>query len=307
MKYLSPTSFNLFRRDRHGFYKRYLADSPIWNQNAFKQNAAMAVGSAFDCLVKNKFNEALLGKATNFEPNVEPGFKEIARVGGEECLDLYVSSGAFHELVELMKTSKLTPRFEFDAAGLVEGEVPIFGKPDCYFLTNTDMPVMLEFKINGYGTSANTRQHSPIKHFWKCRNEKGKRTKDGAAYTSMHGVDVSVITRLEEVHADWAVQLTMYSWMIQGKCDHRLVGAVEQLLFNQSKKDGVLARSKEVVSGRYLLSKTFAERLRDEVLETWRTIDSGWIFRDLPKEQSQKYQELYDKGIDPRSEEEQER
>ena len=72
----------------------------------------MAVGSSFDAFVKAALHKALFDKidpkfefSTIFESQVEPQCRDFALVAGKVCFDAYKLTGAYDELLALLKQS----------------------------------------------------------------------------------------------------------------------------------------------------------------------------------------------------------
>ena len=93
MKYISPTSYNLFYRDREEFVFTY-----ILGYDRRPQTAPMAIGSAFDCFVKNYLQMHLDMPIIHYW-NMEPEHEEIATELGSKAFQLYKNSGALYELI----------------------------------------------------------------------------------------------------------------------------------------------------------------------------------------------------------------
>ena len=55
-------------------------------------------------------------------------------------------TGAFDELLAMLHKSKEPPRFEFEVRGDIKG-VPIVGKPDCRFIHECGVHVILDWKV----------------------------------------------------------------------------------------------------------------------------------------------------------------
>jgi len=123
-KYLSPSAITAWNTDQEQFFLKYLAvDRPP----RILQNAAMAVGSAFDAYVKSHLYERLFGQPRAaqdgfvfdvlFEKQVEPQNRDFAMKAGAICFQAYKVSGALTNLISLLATAAREPRFEFTTIG----------------------------------------------------------------------------------------------------------------------------------------------------------------------------------------------
>ncbi|MHC4371755.1 MAG: hypothetical protein ACYSW8_29420 [Planctomycetota bacterium] len=152
-KYISPSAFMLWKKDVREYSLRHLCDN---RAPRTKQEMPASVGSAFDAFVKSRLHAALFGTGADpqfeltalFDSQVEAHNRDHAFQYGERCFNNYVHTGAYDELLTLMKQSEDAPQFEFDAKGVVDG-VPLFGKPDCCFTLPERIQVVLDWKVKG--------------------------------------------------------------------------------------------------------------------------------------------------------------
>ena len=122
--YISPTSLNLFYRDRERYYLEKLSDCPF---PRMQQTEPMAAGSAFDAYVKSYLMENLL--CTNPDPRfaleelltqqVEEHNRDEARNVGKWLFQKYCDSGALADLMVELELSTTSPRFEFELTGTI--------------------------------------------------------------------------------------------------------------------------------------------------------------------------------------------
>ena len=285
-KYMSPSSLKTFESDREEYYVKYLADN---RPPRFPQTKPMCVGSAFDAYVKAYLYGKLVGenpeyeKQAIFEAQVEKHNWDFAREAGQHVFDEYKRSGALVDLMTELQTSINVPRFEFSVEGTIEGNlcsVPLLGKPDIFFMNNEGARVILDWKVNGY---CNDRLTSPKKGYvkirGKCRNN-GLPHKD--CYPEVYkGLRINKHEYIENVDKDWAAQLSIYSWLLgeePGSLD--LVIGIDQICGPPT--------NLRVASHRLRASSEYQMNLLFRLQKAWQAIDSGYIFTDLNREESDK-------------------
>jgi len=218
-KYLSPSSFQLFRSNRSKYFEKYMAG---WRKPN-RQTQAMAVGSGFDAMVKNELSKDLgLGVMDLFEDQVDPEWHTWCRIHARIVFDFYYNSGAYRSLLNMLEKSIVTPQFEFKLTRVVNG-VPILGYPDVYFVTPEKLSVVHDFKVNGYMSSAKPKQ-TYIESWPKVvrRTHVGQR--------NYKGVMINSGEYFESVNKVWANQMIMYAWMLGA--DRDFVVGIEQIACN---------------------------------------------------------------------------
>jgi hypothetical protein len=296
---MSPTSFHLWETDREAFYEKYLADEkPV----KIPQTGAMAIGSAFDAYVKCALHWDLFGNDGNgefelrslFEKQVED--KEIhewAWQAGGYAFNRYKGYGNYQELLDELLQSEEEPRFEFALRGKV-GDVPCLGKPDMWY--KRAVQVVLDWKVNGF---CSTRAQSPKKFFKTCRDcwdeDRAKPTRGGGeakphkGYAEMdHHGHLIGSHFLEDVNKTWAEQICIYSWLLGVEVgDDNMIACIDQLLCKPT-PDAEKCRwpLMRVAQHRCRISKEFQEDLYKRLQACWTQIQSGHIFDELSREES---------------------
>lgn len=292
-KYLSPSSFKLYESDLVEFYLKYLADN---RPPRMAQTRPMSVGSAFDAYVKSYLYYCLFGsygayeKDALFEAQVEPQNRDWAREAGQYVFDSYKNCGALGDLMLELSSSVGKPRFEFEIQGTVEnrvGSVPLLGKPDVFFISDTGARVILDWKVNGYCSNSAVSPmpgYVMVRDAWQPGQRKPSRNnrmphKD-CFPTRWRGMMINPAARLEDLNSDWAVQLSVYAWLLGeevGSTD--LVIGVDQIC---GCGDGYL----KVASHRLRAGANFQYGLLDRLTSAWAVIQSGHIFRELSRQDS---------------------
>jgi hypothetical protein len=200
---LSPSSLNLWLTDKREFLMRYLGKS------GFLQSLPMAVGSAFDSVVKSR----LLGAEIEWN-GIELPDEQVpsAHAAGYECMKVYEADGGWAELLRLIDGRP------FDVS--VDKRVEIGGvwfriKPDLV----VDGWLVLDWKVSGYCSSASP-QPGYLGH------------KD--CMLGYHkGIMCDVSGQLWRKQ-DWALQLLLYTWGVTGEVGPAL-GCIDQLSFRNGK------------------------------------------------------------------------
>ena len=257
LKYISPTSYMAFWEDRKRFWERY--------GKGIKepQSRPMALGAAFDAIVKGELTARIFGEkgktAELFEAQVEDVWKKEVWKDGWKVWEMYKRSGALTEL--LMGLEGCTGvKMEFEickGVGVFGGveEIPIMGKPDLYYVKNGKR-IVHDWKVNGFYSQAS------VKRGWvrRWRDGIGAWGEDfGHGECGYYGR-----RKIEEISEDWAVQLGMYSWLVGGM----ELGSVHQLAFRRGEL------SVGDFKGKVGVEKM--EEMRRNVREMWRIVKGEW-------------------------------
>jgi hypothetical protein len=264
LSYLSPTSIGLFRKDKDAFYKRYLADA---RHPPEPQTPAMALGSAFDFLIKTHIGAA---GEDDFE------HKDTVMPIAELMLAKYLKTGlpALALELDLAKVDLLASIIgEIMTAS---GPVPLKGKPDLHF-AGAEAHFVLDWKVNGYFSAS-------------CSPYKGFLSRDGgvshkeAVPIRYKGFMINGTHPFDTVRTDLADQLAIYGWLTAG--DTPTVYGIDQILGSKM----------EVCRYRGIITEAYKVRLRSEIALIWEICSSGHFFRDLTAEESALRQKTFDAG-----------
>jgi hypothetical protein len=302
---MSPTSFHLFEREREAYYTRYMSDH---RPPRDPQSPAMAIGSAFDAFVKCSLHHHIFGNDGDgvydlkdlFNKQVENvEIRDWAWEAGEYAFNCYRTWGNYDELLEELLTSDEDPRFEFELKGTIGG-VPLVGKPDLWY--KKTVQVVYDWKVNNYCSKGPA---SPKKFYKTCRDcwgsDRAKATRGGGQSRSHpkfiemdHFGHTIGAHWLHEVDQTWADQIGIYSWMLGVEVgDEDTIVGLDQLACKPSPDDNrnPLIR---VAQHRCRNSKEWQEGLLERLQNCWATIQSGHIFDDLSREDSDARCELLD-------------
>lgn len=308
VKKLSTTSLHLWEKDREEFYLKYLSDARPPRE---PQSPAMTVGSAFDAFVKCSLHQHLFGNDGDgvydldrlFEEQVQNEELRVwAREAGKYAYDCYRTWGAYDELLRELLLSEEDPMFEFELQGDICG-VPVVGKPDLWYKRNVQ--VLYDWKVMGF---CSRHPQSPKKFYKTCRDcwgtDRAKPTRGGGdprphkGYEEINyfGHKIGSHT-IDEVDKSWADQLTIYSWLSGVEVGEPVVVGLDQLACKPSPDPEVerfpLIR---VAQHRCSISEEWQTTLLGRLQHCWAQLQSGHIFDDLTREESDARCEVLDMG-----------
>ena len=293
VKSLSYSSLSLWESRPDEFYLTRLAERRSPRQ---PQERPAAAGSAFDARVKSELYKVLkLGSdpkythAALFEAQVEPHNRDWAGPEGEYVFQAYKTSGFYDELFDYLKVSKEAPRFEFTVEAIIDG-VPFTAKPDLRWITPLGVHLIHDWKVNGYCSKNLT---SPCKSYIKVKDgfshdsEKPSRG-DGQEHREFLALlykDIKINTTYLEVSNDkWADQLGMYGWSLGEKIgDEDVVLSVHQIVAKPRSPKRPLLR---VASYRARVAAAYQLQVADRLKRCWDSIQTGHIFADMSREES---------------------
>jgi len=294
-RFLSPSSIKTFENNLEDYVTKYLLKN---RPPRPPQTQPMSVGSAFDAYAKSYLYHGLFGnygpentydKDVIFESQVEKHNWDWARIAGQICFDKYRDCGALADLMSDLQKAVGPPRFEFSVEDFIEFngfEVPLLGKPDIYFINELGVRVIYDWKVNGYCSKRNT---SPMKGYICCRdlrNQDRYQHKD-AVLGPYKGVTINVMMCLEDGNKEWADQLSIYSWLLGEP-----IGG-ENVVFGIDQITG--PSCSRISSHRLRIKPAWQFNLAARACQIWEIVDSGHIFREMSREESDaKMQQLED-------------
>lgn len=306
-KSLSYSAVAKYYSDTDEFFLTYLAGN---RAPRLPQEDYMAVGSAFDAYVKSTLHSALFGPGSDpkfefssiFEEQVEKQNWDFGLRAGKHIWRSYVTSGAYDELLKLLTLSIEPPQFETKIEGIVEG-VPFNGKPDLRFrlqLPGFDpVRVILDWKCKGYCSKHGA---SPSKGYALCRDcykvPEGKKQsqshgKEHKQYlsTNFRGLDVNTVY-METCNEDYSQQVSTYGWLLgETPGDETVVVWVDEIVAKYM--DG-LPPLLRVANHRARVSREYQLKWLDRIKTCWNAIQTGHIFQDISREDSDSRCEVLD-------------
>ena len=302
--YLSPTQIGMYYKDPDEYYQIYLSDN---KKKRFPQTQPMSIGSSFDAYVKNFLHEKLFGKGHDpkfdlvalFETQVESHNRTWAWENGKYVFEQYRESGCLFDLLHELSDAVNTPRFEADVLGVVSGyregitdsinNIPFNGKPDCYFINKEGAHIIHDWKVNGYCSKAD-----PKKGYVRLR-EIGEqhRQHKGSQFMRDKGVLINISDSMENIERDWARQLSIYSWLCGESIGDPFIASVDQIVCD-GKVSPVRLRFAE---HRCKVSVEAQWNFFSEAAKLWHAIETGHIFQDLSREDSDNRCRRLDQGF----------
>lgn len=291
-KYLSHSAFSLWEKDPEEMFLKSLADN---RAPRVPQERPAAAGSSFDARVKSVLHERIFGVGSDpkysfealFEAQVEAHNRDWAKPEGQYLFDCYVLTGFFDELLALLQASKEPPRFEFQVEAEING-VPFLGRPDCRFVTTGGIPVVHDWKCNGYCSKHAT---SPTKAYMLCRDgfasakpSKNHNTEHKEFLGFQHGDLTINTTYLEAASTDWADQLSLYGWALDEKIgDENVVLSIHQSVAKPLPDARPQLR---VAQYRARVQANYQHKLAERLARCWNAVTSGHIFLDMSRQDS---------------------
>jgi len=254
-KYLSPSSFKMWRRCKTEFYLKRM--SPIKRKIARRpQGIAAAVGNGFDSFIKTILLEHTTGEAHDaYEflgksiSNKE--YLQEASHAGKRLASIYIQTAYESLLLEKPHSFDLEILEDFEG-------IPIRGFVD---LLVGDKEV-LDWKTRGYGGAPKSPTPGWCKK-WKggvLQNVVHKRHKDP----------------LETLNEDWALQVAMYAFALGHEPgDHLTTGIDELSMRNVAHPDEITLDSVCVTQIRTYISPSFQHELAADLHNAWRDITRG--------------------------------
>jgi len=294
--YISPSQATLFYKDRSEYYLRYLCE---YRPDRFAQTPAMAVGGSFDSHVTRALALRYFGRddprcegeyclETMLDAAIEPHLdrRELTRIG-LELFKRYMATGGYGRLC-----AELDAASDICMQGRLYYNVPervgltLMGLPDVAFVRGGVQHVY-DFKVNGFFSAA-----SPLKGFvWKGTGSGSTSHKSAI----LGKLDCGTVVDLSGYFdTGYLRQTSTYAWALQGGCDSPIVVGIEQtacrVASSRWKDPTVLSGDRQVavsnVSTRSLISVEIQAAVLDEYIHMWDVINSGWIFEDLSREES---------------------
>lgn len=297
-RYLSPTSLGTWEKDQEEFYLQYLADK---RPPRIPQTEPMAVGAAFDAYIKSYYHSVLFDTVdsqfeleTILREQVSERYLDWAREAGKYVFECYKTSGALADLLVELQKSKSEPRFEFALEAEKRG-VPLLGKPDLFFIHKSGVPIILDWKVNGFCSKyakSPCRGYLKIRDGWKgVPSRNANMAHKDTTIMKFNGVLINISENLETIYPDWATQLATYAWLCGAEIGSDFVVAIDQIV---AKPDLPNKPKLRIAEFRCLISHEYQYKTIARYSELWEIINSGHIFRNLSFEDSATRCEMLD-------------
>jgi hypothetical protein len=222
--------------------------------------------------------------------------KTWAWYAGQYAFNCYRTWGCYDELLCELEKSEEDPQFERKVKGEIEG-VPVVGYLDMWY--KRIVQVILDWKVMGFCSAS---AQSPKKFYKSCRDcwgvERAKATRGGGGEPKAHKNYDEIEHHshligshfLEDADKKWADQIAIYALLLDGGED--TVACIDQLCCKPSEnKHEPLIR---VAQHRCRVSAAHQASIIKRLTDAWDIIQSGHIFDDLSREQSDSRCELLD-------------
>ena len=187
-----------------------------------------------------------------------------------------------------IETLKLPPGCQSEIGG-----VTLLGKPDLRYITKEGVHVICDWKVNG---STSKYGASPFKGYAICRDfyESNTHGKCHKGFSPVVYKDVIHDLTNLEIRCDyWADQLAIYSWLLGEKVGSEdYVVRMEQIACRPVKTRD-LPRAK-FATHMNKIGECYQNEVMARAAECWATIQSGHIFTDLDRADSDERCELLD-------------
>ena len=288
VKYLSPSSIAAWE-NLENFVKWYMVYPPLPRA---EQSNAMALGSSFDAFVKNELSRCIYGGGsvklgetyhleTLFKKQVNnPDDQSWAWEEGGYLFLKYKDHGAFDDLLIDMEgcTELIFEESILKNITMPDGTVvPIKGIPDCSYRHRNGKLVILDWKCNNFRSS---RKISPQKNYIIERP-------DGRSHNNVTPRDIDGIFMQDEycfsdTNDKWAAQLAIYGWLRGQEIGSSFIGQIDQILC----EPGETKPESRSVTYRSFITPEYQFMLADRITKIWKTIQSGHIFLNLSREES---------------------
>ena len=324
--YLSPSAINLYYQDPKEYYKRYLSTKTNKSIRP-DQTKPMAAGSSFDAYVKSFLFEKLLGKGhkdynkfeldTLLAAQVDAKLLDWAKPVGHYLFHVYNKTGALADLLLDLNKAIGEPKFEIEVMGAVQavtvaghtesssqpyrqgktatvGNVVLLGKPDLMYINHEAVNVILDWKVSGFEGRYKTQ---PLSGYLKLRSiDTGLYSKshNGCVPAIHKGVLINCATYLEKLNADWALQLSIYGWLLGANVGEELICQIHQMccdgtnriLYDYNQQDKLDYPSVRVAEHSLRISRDYQHEVYAKAHYLWDIVQSDHFFRDMSLEDS---------------------
>ena len=268
----------MFTDDRANFYLTYLAAN---KPPRTPSTIPMALGSYFDCRVKDQILLDVIGQPSLFSSemmaSVDINLRDEVTPHGERVWQLYKNVGAWKWLKKLLIQST-----DIETEKMKSGKVrdlELRGIPDLIFKIDEQW-VIFDWKVNGYFAQGNGQ--SPCKYYSKLLETAGKNKTHRDALITNPKLRLNTNHTLNESDTTWATQLATYA-MLMGLEDS-FIAMIDQLTFVNG------SAGKELRCGQFRMrvKQGYMEQTYQRYKDMDDIIKSGWIFRNMDMKASKR-------------------
>lgn len=242
-KYISPSSFMEWRNCQYQFYQGRLAGHPYVPR---KISMHAQIGSAFDAYIKIFLNETLeLGKPfklKNFLEGIDSQAVEI----GHQIFEWYINCNYHRQLIEAHKVNIDVKKMN------VVGNTPLYGILDASLDGKYPFDWKIRFGYHTRGFKWNSKDHITDR-----------------------------IRPLENDSEYWAIQMLMYSWILENPVVQRHYAHIAEIDVGKLNNTQSTIHPTIYIHDRFI-SEEFAEKIWSEINEMWNKINDLEIELDDP-------------------------
>ena len=239
---LSPSGIMKIQSDAMDWFR-----VKVKKEQKMVQSPAMAIGSAFDNMVKVWLWKEIMGKdVPDAGSSVELQGEEREKVLADatRLFAFYRDSGALANLVQEIEMRQKDHQIGLVMENWIEYNLdlgdniflPLCGRPDLAFWLKCQKLFVLDFKVNGYYSKSNT---SPRPGYTICRDINGKTSRYKNFVAGDYcGITYNTLYNMEDVNEEWALQTLCYYWMLKAKltgnvkvvAEENLIAGIDQLI-----------------------------------------------------------------------------
>ena len=167
------------------------------------------------------------------------------------------------------------------------------GKPDVFFSID-GVVVILDWKVNGY---CSIRGFSPLKGYSKIRDgwdsppsRSNNNTHKDCIIDLWNGMEINVASGFEDIKPDWAMQCSIYAWLMGVEVGGDFIIMIDQLACRGGKI--------RVAEHRNRVGEAHQKQIFNIANDLWEIVNSDWIFRNMGYEESKGRCEILDMPIE---------
>lgn len=288
--YLSPSALKNLESDPLRFYLQRCAGKVLPKE---PQSLYMAVGSAFDALVKDEIDRQLVAQGKQAERRVYASVllqrqvsdehREVATDRANRIFKSYLKLGAVNELLEegidsvdpettQPENMGEVPATAHELLGRKVAGIPIRGHPDAAGTDADQRTVVHDWKLTGGDTDTQkegAEKPSPHPGY--------RRLLDTKRASLFHAPHARCDEPLEALNFEWASQLATYHWLLRPG-----VGRGYSFLDSRVSVDQVLVFGDHVrvAKIRTHVSGFFQKQLRERYIAAWKRIQEESLVDD---------------------------
>jgi len=168
--------------------------------------------------------------------------------------------------------------------------VPFRGHPDCSFRTRGGLRVTDDWKVNGFYSQRATspkKGYIRIRDSWKgVSSHNANQPHKDAIIHHLNGIQVNIAQPMDSIDTSWAAQLSIYSWLLGEEIGGDFIVGIEQLVSTGGGATPGHYPLIRVATFRSFVRQSFQEDVYRKAAKMWYLIQTGHIFDDVSREES---------------------